>query len=213
MDSKKIMNKKKHSTSWYIVVAFIILAVFGFIISIGNSSKNTASSEVEATKSSEEPTFVTIDSPQKSVWRYGYFVDEFGDVTQEEYLVTSNFYGSFSNSATNNSSLKWNFLVTRDYVAFILYEYDKYQVKGYSSLPTSYQVNIKKEDETVVSFKAKNANDRIKISNSNDYQMFLSILNEGKKIKISIIETGTPTSYNLGSLDCVDFAEEFKNLK
>lgn len=199
------MNNKKHSVFWYFGVVFVALVLFSVFINIGNSSKTTTSSK-ELTSNNQQSS--------RRIWKLGYFVDDFGDYTKDKYLKTSNQYGSFSNSATTNSNLKWNLLVTRQYIAFFLYEYGSSQVKGFSSFPDTYKVSIKEDNGAITSFDAKNGSDRIMISNSSDYQKFLAILNKEREVKISIQETGlaASSSYNLGVLDCAGFGAEFKEL-
>lgn len=66
------------------------------------------------------------------IWEMYYYVDEFNEPTEDWYIVNNDpVTGTFSNSATTNSDLA--LLVTYDYqnrIAFILYEYGKYQVKN-----------------------------------------------------------------------------------
>ena len=69
-------------------------------------------------------------------------MDEFNDPTAQKYITTkSMIYGTFSNTATNNSQLTAKILVDSVDISFILYEYGKYQVKSGSTY--EYRISIK----------------------------------------------------------------------
>jgi hypothetical protein len=76
-----------------------------------------------------------------------YFVDKFGDPTENAYLIM-NFSGVFSNSATNNSELKASILLSEYEIGIGLYEYGKYLVKD--NIP-GVIVMMKASDGTVYS--------------------------------------------------------------
>ena len=198
-------NNNKHSVLWYVGIGFAVLVGLSLIF---NTAKGSTSSSNKASSGT------TLNSSSGNNWAQRQFVDDFGDYTDEKYVVSKYYYGSFSNSATTNSNLKWYLIVTRKYVAFFLYEYGYMEVKGFSSYPDTYKVSIKESDGTVTSFSAKNGSDRVMISNSSDYKKFLSILNNGKEIKISIQETGSAasSSYSLGTMNCSGFSSEFNKI-
>ena len=206
-------KRKKHSILWYVGVGIGILLIIGVIRDIADIGKSSGSSSSKALTASSSGS-ISNSGSTNTIWKVGRFVDSFGDYTQEKYLITNRQYGSFSNSATTNSSLRWELIATKQYIAFFLYEYGSMQVKGFSSYPDTYKVSVKETDGTVTSFSAKNGNDRVAITNSTDYNKFLSILRKGKEIKISIQETGSAasSSYNLGSIDCSGFSKEFSSL-
>ena len=202
-------NKKKHSILWYVGVGFAVIVVL--VLVFNNANGNLTSSTSSSSKAS---TGTTSNSSSQNNWGQRQFVDDFGDYTGEKYVVSKYYSGLFSNSATTNSNLRWYLIATRKYVAFFLYEYGYMEVKGFSSYPYTYKVSIKESDGTVTSFSAKNGSDRVMISNSSDYQKFLSILRKEKEIKISIQETGSAasSSYNLGTMNCSGFSTEFKTI-
>ena len=68
-------------------------------------------------------------------WEVDYYVDEFGDKTNDAY-VRGTFHGTFSNSATNGSSLTVLIYMDRDApttVQFRLLEYDSHKATAISS--------------------------------------------------------------------------------
>ena len=79
-------------------------------------------------------------------WESKYFVDEFGDLTNNAY-ITSTQYGVFSNSATTNSTLKVKFLIEKDEVAIQLYEYGGTSPVKTSGSSKEYRIKIKVNDE------------------------------------------------------------------
>ncbi|MCB0509056.1 MAG: hypothetical protein KDD21_12235 [Bacteroidetes bacterium] len=64
------------------------------------------------------------------IWELGYYVDDFGEPTKEAYISTD-LYGTFSNSATTNSNLKVRFLIDKKSIRIQLYEYaGNHPIKG-----------------------------------------------------------------------------------
>ena len=192
------------------IIAIVVVLV---ILSIGfwGQSQNTGT-----TSSSPSSTTSTKTSSSSSQWTKKKFVDEFGDSTDQAYIsLNSNKTGTFSNSATTNSSLKWQIIITTDYVGFVLYEYGWSQVKGFQSYPDTYQVSIKESDGTITTISAKNYADRVMTTTTSDYQKLINILKKEKEIKISIKETGSAasSSYNLGSFNCSGFKSVYNTLK
>ena len=75
------------------------------------------------------------------IWKKDYYVDKFGDKTTKVY-ITSDFSGTFSNSATTKSKLTGYWLIDVDKTCIVLFEYGSMRVKG-SSRNISYNVSIK----------------------------------------------------------------------
>ena len=66
------------------------------------------------------------------LWLIKYFVDSFGDKTKTGYITTKKyFFGLFSNSATENSELKINFIISRDREEMIGYNKISIQLYEY----------------------------------------------------------------------------------
>lgn len=127
------------------------------------------------------------------------FVDDFGDPTDNPYITTSSRKnGTFSNSATTNSSLSWDILITDSSVSFMLYEYKDLQVTGSSISPDKYAIKVKGSDGEVHKLYGENWSDRIVLNRGKDFREILE--KEGiVKIVISDISGYTYSEYNLGS--------------
>ena len=213
-DEERMPHKRKQSLLWYIALGFLVIILLGMIFN-DSKSTNSSNSSTKSNTSSSSSSSSSNSTTSGSKWEKRYFVDEFNDLTNDPYIwLSKNAYGTFSNSATTNSNLRWNFIITNEYVSFILYEYGYSQVKGFASYPDKYQVSIKESDGTITTVSASNSSDRVMIRNKSDYQKVINIMKKEKEIKISIKETGTAasSSYNLGSVDCAGFRTVYHTL-
>ena len=151
---------------------------------------------------------------ENSLYKIKYFVDEFGDPTDEGYISQiTPAEGTFSNSATRNSDMLWYFILAPQETAFIIYEYGWSLVSGASAYPTDYEISIKTADGTVYSYRAKNYSDRISI-NLNEEASFINLLCSNSSVRIVIKEISdySNASYNLGTVDCTGLAELYAEL-
>lgn len=74
-------------------------------------------------------------------WEKAFYVDEFNNPTNQAYLRTSDvLYGTFSNSATTDSTLYAKILIDAEDVAIKLWEYGSNEVNAYTS--TDYEITI-----------------------------------------------------------------------
>lgn len=153
-----------------------------------------------------------LDSEDMGIWTIRYFVDDFGDYTNDAYIITEKKgSGTFSNSATQKSDLRWQILVDDwGQAFFFLYEYGNSQVTGSSSYPTEYTISVKLIDGTVKTFSATNSYDRLEIDYK-DMLEFLDILLEGEPFKMTIKEKSSyySSSYNLGTIEPEGFSNAF----
>ena len=167
-------------------------------------------------KSGVAAEYVQTENKAKetSLYKIKYFVDEFGDPTNEGYISQiTPAEGTFSNSATRNSDMLWYFIIAPQETAFIIYEYGWSLVSGASSYPTRYEISAKVADGTVYTYKANNYSDRISIS-PNEEAAFIDLLcaNSSVKIVIKEISDYSNTSYNLGTVDCTGLAGLYTEL-
>ena len=122
---------------------------------------------------------------QSGVWKMDFYVDEFGQYTNEAYIRNKNYFvGKFSNSATTNSKLYVTLLIDTNYVAIQLLEYGSYVVKASS---TTYY-NITYLDKTGRKYNStgtmyKNG-DRILL----DDRKLLQLLEENDSVDVYIKE-------------------------
>lgn len=140
---------------------------------LGNSSKNENDSVNEL-----------------AVWQLKYYVDDFGEYTDEKYL-RGDFTGQFSNSVTTNSKCDFVFLVENQ-VYIVLYEYGNINVKNYGNIETMYNITLKTSSGSQVTFVGTMSDDRIKIDTYGSKYIINSLKN-GETFKLLIEEN---TSYN-----------------
>jgi hypothetical protein len=128
------------------------------------------------------------------IWTVGYYVDDFGEPTKEGYIKnTSLISGIFSNTATQNSDLNVEFLISNSSdISIMLYEYARNNpVKAYS--PDSYRVLIQDKDGERYKLTATNYSDRLSFNKSTSKKVH-GILVKGGMIKFKIIESDRPTT-------------------
>jgi hypothetical protein len=87
-------------------------------------------------------------TPEPGVWTIRYYVDQFNQPTDENYIVNDEaFVGVFSNSATTNSTLLVLILVDDD-IAIVLFEYGRNRVNNSSSRNSqSYDIVMRTPDD------------------------------------------------------------------
>lgn len=128
------------------------------------------------------------------MWTVSYYVDDFGEPTKEGYIRNTNLIsGTFSNTATQNSDLNVEFLISNSSdISIMLYEYaGNNPVKAYSS--ESYQVLIQDKDGKRLKLRATNYSDRLSFDKTASRQVH-NILMKGGAIKFKIYEIDTPTT-------------------
>lgn len=152
--------------------------------------------------------------PESSIYRIKYFVDDFGDPTDEGYISqTTPAEGTFSNAVARNNDMQWYFIIAPQQAAIVIYEYGWARVTGIASYPTDYEISVKMDDGTVYTFSAKNYSDRIRLD-SNDVADFLDLLFSNPSVKIVINKESdySMASYNLGTVDCSGLAQLYSQL-
>lgn len=90
--------------------------------------------------------FSTLCNAQQ--WEHSFYMDEFGDKTQDDYVGIFIDDGNFSNSATSNSPLTVQIHLTLEKIIFDLHEYQSGPPigKGLDSDNTSYTLFLKVEE-------------------------------------------------------------------
>lgn len=122
------------------------------------------------------------------IWGIKYYVDEFNKPTDKRYITNvKNFYGSFSNSATTNSSLSAKIIIDPNGIYIILWEYGNYQVKGY--IATSYKIVLQDVDgkKTNINGIMKKNSDRITVDLS-EWETFVGLIIYNEKVNVYIEE-------------------------
>ena len=162
--------------------------------------------ETAPAKPKQDAIISAINSTDNNVegdfWKIKYFVDDFGDPTDEILLTTSNYlYGYFSNSATTNSKLTARIFIPYKRVHLLMNEYGSLPVKG-SISEIRYKIIVKMADGTTEDWgSAWNNSDRI-IFNSEQSKKIIIALASGKAFKISLQEN-TPSEFASNSASYV----------
>ena len=165
-------------------------------------------------KPSQYPLTQDTTKENDSLFDIFYFVDDFGDPTDVGYISQKTFSkGTFSNSATTNSSMKWKLILSKGEAAIVIYEYGSTRLTGSYGFPDAYDVLIKGSDGKVYQFYCKNYSDIISV-NSVDLKSFTDIFLAGGDVKIAITEDSkySYTSYTLGAINCDGVKELYERL-
>lgn len=189
----------------WIVLAFA--AFFAYSMYEDISTVRESSSETDnKTTTQKAPANTQPPAIPLGKWKTGFYVDEFGDTTEEGY-VTLTSSGSFSNSATTGSALEVRMFInsgTRD-PWFRLYEYaGNNSVKGtYSnSKLNTLRCRVKQsESETYsVDFTQFQGADSFQVAGDSKQKLSQAILSEGS-VKVSCYKIETPTTKYKFALD------------
>ncbi len=145
-------------------------------------------------------------------WEVKYFVDEFGDPTNNGYITTKELIsGNFSNSATNNASLLAQFLIKDSaHVALKLYEYESNVVKAYSSKKYSVKIKDNKGEKYLMTCSIYKGGDRVYFDESykkNHISKFHKLLIKGGNLTVVI----TDTEYGLTTYKITVNGDGYKN--
>lgn len=141
------------------------------------------------------------------MWEIRYYVDEFKEPTKTRYITNSNYIkGSFSNTATQNSKLNVEFLISDDsHISIQLYEYaGRNPVKAYSY--ENYNVILQDKNGNRMDLKAVNRSDRLSFDVWYSYSIH-KILIKGGTIKFKIIEKDNPSTNYLFVIQNADWYE------
>jgi len=149
------------------------------------------------------------------IFSVGYYVDEFNAPTSDGYVVNdAMFTGTFSNSATTDSTLYVQLLADTEDIMFFLYEYGYNEVKNPSSrYVDEYEIIMKRNDGTKheLSGTIYCGGDRLVIDEP--YRpAVLEALKSGEPVSFYIVNVDTPTTTYLFMVHSSDFAEEYAKL-
>lgn len=148
------------------------------------------------------------------MWSVGYYVDEFGEKTNQAYISNTMFVeGTFSNTATQDSKLNVDFLISNsDKISFQLYEYaGNNPVKAYST--DNYRVLIQDNEGNRYKLTAANYSDRLTFDKTTSKEVH-NILMKGGSIKFKVIESKTPTTqYEFTILKADWYENAYKKLQ
>ena len=139
-------------------------------------------------KLSQYPLAQDTTKENNSLFDIFCFVDDFGDPSDVGYISQKTFSkGTFSNSATTNSSMKWKLILSKGEAAIVIYKYGSTRLTGSYGFPDAYDVLIKGSDGKVYQFHCKNYTDRISVE-PNGLKSFTDIFLAGGDVKIAITD-------------------------
>lgn len=149
------------------------------------------------------------------IFSVGYYVDEFNMPTSDGYVVNdAMFTGTFSNSATTDSTLYVQVLADTEDIMFFLYEYGYNEVKNPSSrYVDQYEITMKRADGSKYELSGTIycGGDRLVIDEP--YRpAVLEALKSGEMLGFYIVNVDTPTTTYLFTVISSDFAEEYAKL-
>lgn len=147
--------------------------------------------ELENRQESDENGDVADDKS----WVLKYYVDEFDQPTESAYITYSDLLvGTFSNSATSDSSLYAKMLIDQS-IAIMLYEYGNSQVTSYSDTDYNIIMRDSSGNKTPIAGTMYENGDRIFIDSL--YQdVVLDTLSSGDEISFYVEESEHPiTNY------------------
>lgn len=145
------------------------------------------------------------------IWKVKFFVDNFGEATNIGYIINSSkIRGVFSNTATQNSELDVDFVISNSNdISIILYEYaGNNPVKGY--LSNEYEILMQDKDGQRFSLEAKNYSERLSCNPADSEKIHKALL-KGGNIKFRIIGKENPItnySFNIQNAEWYDNAYE-----
>lgn len=124
-------------------------------------------------------------------WIQKFYVDDFGDKTTDSYIVYKDSYGTFSNSATENSPLTVQVLIsytagdTIPEVRFDIYEYGSGPSVGRQIDQCTYGLTIKLSDNSTFTYYLKSSQSTLSMDQSKPYEI-VALINSLKKESSSI---------------------------
>ena len=155
------------------------------------------------------------DPTDTGMWRIKYYVDEFNNPTSQAYIAGTA-VGTFSNSATTNNTLYVRWLIDKNDVAIVLYEYGSERVKS-SYDATDYSIVMLDPDGKKVSMTGKmyKGGDRIFISSEEDKTKVLEAFKRNGSVSFRITEMGNyaTSSYLFKMNDTSYFSNAYDQLE
>jgi hypothetical protein len=166
--------------------------------------------------SAKTPSNQTEDKVKKENWSIGSFVDDFGEKTGVKFIHNAiKINGKFSNSATNNSNLKVDFIISKKDVGIELYEYNS----SLAHFLDFYNIQIQVQDKNGVRTEFKgtisNAGKRIGIAGQEqNRKIIIGILKAVGivKFRISVSSSGNVMSNYAFDINADGFDTQYNQL-
>lgn len=146
-----------------------------------------------------------------SPWEKGNYVDEFQNPTDKKYIICDA-NGTFSNSATTNSTLSASLQIDLSNIGIMLWEYNSHLVKGIYDYE-NYSISILDNNGTKHTFTGTiyQGGTRIYFS-ADDRDSVISLLLNNSEIEIYVKSTKYSISTYLFTINCIGFSEAYSSL-
>lgn len=166
--------------------------------------KNKVIIETEKIETARKDSIRLANINNLGIWEVGNYVDEYGEPTTNSY-VSTDLYGTFSNSATTNSELRVRFLIDENSMRIQLYEYAKnHPIKGEGFL--KFKAKDSKGKDCI--FETYNNDSGDNTVETKSFKQVKELLISGGQIKFIAIANrfGSPSEYKF-TIDNADFLE------
>lgn len=117
---------------------------------------------------------------QESQWELNYFIDEFGEKTNDGYILHT-CDGEFSNSATTDSRLFVKIIVTPEQIRFDTFEYGSQKMKGEDRL----EYRAKLPDDSEVRFSTWDDEEGFNTVSSSDLNKVMELFKNYDRIRFA----------------------------
>ena len=146
-----------------------------------------------------------------SSWKLGEYNDEFGMPSGDKYIITDA-YGTFSNSATTNSTLYAAVQIDNEDIGIMLWEYGNYLVKGTFDYE-NYSITILDESGVKHSFTGTiyKGSSRVYFK-SGDRAAIINLLQNNATLKIYLKSSKYSISTYLFTIETKGFSKMYKKL-
>jgi hypothetical protein len=200
-------KKMKRRFEFFLVMAtlFLLCACEGE----ANNAGETLSLPIENAESTA--------SDETVKWALMYYIDDFKEPTEKWYIKNEeSFWGTFDNSATENSELAVTILVDEDVLSIVLYEYGDRQVKNtFFDYQIDYDVKIRVPDHddfetTGFMYASGDSGDRIFIE-SPGKDFIIDALQANNEIKFSIESKNSTYDKYFFSVPTGNFSEIYES--
>lgn len=126
-------------------------------------------------------------------WQLTNYVDSFNDYTEEKYIAGF-LSGTYTNSISKNNDCDFKFLIGKDYVDLMIWQYGNYQVKNQN---LNFDITAKENNGNIVNFTArlKDDSDRLYFDEIGSAYV-INCLKNGMSIKL-LLESEYSNSYIL----------------
>jgi len=152
---------------------------------------------------------------ETGIWSNSFYVDEFGEPTKKPYIGSNTIHGVFSNTATQNSKLNANFLISGQAdISIQLYEYArKNPVKSYGDRANrNYSILVKDKDGKKLKLSAKNWSERLNFVKSDSKILHKSLM-KGGVISFRIVNSDSYTDKYSFEIDATYYKNAYRKLK